>query len=221
MSVEGIYWVSIVSVDCRTFHITSIKLLLIEYWWKMLASDFMRKIAETFAVRILLIGIGLVTSVIVTRILGPEGRGLYAVVIAIGAMGIQFGNLGLHASNTYYVSKDRSLLPALVGNTLVVSFAFGGGGAFVAWIVFSLWPNIAPVGGFLLIIALVWIPFGLAYMLIQNLLLGLQEVRAYNVIELTTKILSVCFIVVVIAFNLISVATIFSTAFVSLLISFS
>ena len=187
----------------------------------MLASDFMRKIAETFAVRILLIGIGLVTSVIVTRILGPEGRGLYAVVIAIGAMGIQFGNLGLHASNTYYVSKDRSLLPALVGNTLVVSFAFGGGGAFVAWIVFSLWPNIAPVGGFLLIIALVWIPFGLAYMLIQNLLLGLQEVRAYNVIELTTKILSVCFIVVVIAFNLISVATIFSTAFVSLLISFS
>ena len=202
---------------CR---IAFIKSRLMAYWRRMIASDFVRKVAETFATRVLLIGIGLITSVIVARILGPEGRGLYAVAAAIGAIGVQFGNLGLHASNTYYVAKDRSLLPALVGNTFVVSFAFGGGGAFAAWIVFSLWPDLAPVNGFLLIIALTWIPFGLAYMLMQNLLLGLQEVRAYNVVELTTKILSVCLITVVIAFNLTSVETVFSAGLVSLFISF-
>ena len=186
----------------------------------MLVSDFVRKVAETFVTRVLLIGIGLITSVIVARILGPEGRGLYAVAAAICAIGVQFGNLGLHASNTYYVAKDRSLLPALVGNTLVVSFVFGGGGAFAAWILFSFWPDLAPVNGFLLIITLFWIPFGLAYMLMQNLLLGLQEVRAYNVVELTTKILSMCLIALIIAFNLTSVETVFSAGLVSLFISF-
>ncbi len=186
----------------------------------MLVSDFVRKVAETFVARVLLIGIGLITSVIVARILGPEGRGLYAVAAAVSAIGVQFGNLGLHASNIYYVAKDRSLLPGLVGNTLVVSFVFGGVGAFAAWILFSFWPDLAPVNGFLLIIALIWVPFGLAYMLMQNLLLGLQEVRAYNVVELTTKILSVCLITIVIAFNLTTVETVFSAGFVSLFISF-
>ena len=99
---------------------------------KAVNSDLSQKVVETFVTRILLIGIGLVTSVIVARILGPEGRGLYAVALAVGAIGMQFGNLGLHASNTYYVSRDRSLLPLLVSNTLLVSFAFGGTGALLA-----------------------------------------------------------------------------------------
>lgn len=210
-----------IKVDaCMACRLTSIKSRLMAYWRRIHASDFVRKVAETFATRVLLIGIGLITSVIVARILGPEGRGFYAVAAAVGAIGVQFGNLGLHASNTYYVAKDRSLLPGLVGNTLVVSFIFGGGGAFAAWIVFSLWPALAPVNGFLLVIALTWVPFGLAYMLIQNLLLGLQEVRAYNVVELTTKILSVCLIALVIALNLTNVETVFFAGLVSLLISF-
>ncbi len=77
-----------------------------------------RSIVETYATRILLIAIGFATTVIISRTLGPSGRGLFAVAAAIGAIGIQFGNLGLHASNTYYVAKDRELLPVLVGNTL-------------------------------------------------------------------------------------------------------
>lgn len=218
--VEGVCSVNIEADTYTARRTASIKLWFMAYLRRMLASDFVRKVAETFATRVFLIGIGLITSVIVARVLGPEGRGLYAVAAAIGAIGAQFGNLGLHASNTYYVAKDRSLLPALVGNTIVVSFAFGGGGAFAAWIVFSVWPDLAPVNGFLLFIALVWVPFGLAYMLLQNLLLGLQEVRTYNVIQLTTKILCVCLIALIIAFNLTGVETVFSAGLVSVLISF-
>jgi O-antigen/teichoic acid export membrane protein len=58
----------------------------------------------------------------------------------------------------------------------------------------SLWPQLAPVHGLLLILSLVWIPFGLAYMLLQSLLLGIQRVHAYNKIELTTKFLGVVLI---------------------------
>lgn len=158
---------------------------------RLFASDFARNVFETFGARLFLLALGLVTGVLITRALGPEGRGLYATAAAIGAIGVQFGNLGLHASNTYYVAQNRGLLPQLLGNTLVVSIAFGGTALALAWLVFQAWPALAPLHGWLLLLALVWIPLGLAYLLLQNLLLGVQAVRAYNTIELSTRIMAV------------------------------
>lgn len=184
-----------------------------------IASDFVRKVAETFATRILLIGIALITGVIVARILGPEGRGLYAIAVTLATTGVQFGNLGLHASNTYFVAKDRTLLPALVGNTLFVSFVIGGLIACLALLLFFLWPNLAPVHGPLLAFALMWIPLGLAYMLMQNILLGIHEVRAYNKIELVMQIVGVTLIGVVIISHFVTVEIVFFMGLVTVAVS--
>lgn len=185
-----------------------------------ISSDFIRKVAETFATRILLIGIGLLTSVIVARILGPEGLGLYAMAVVISVIGVQFANLGLHASNTYYVARDRKLLPPLVGNTLVASFVFGGIGATLTLLIFSMWPKLSPIDGLLLILALLWIPFGLAYMLLQNLILGIQEVHTYNKIELMNKVFAVSFICLLIMLGAVTVETIYSVSLITLIASF-
>ena len=190
-------------------------------WFKRLvASDFIRKVGETFATRIFLIGIGLVTTVIVTRTLGPEGRGFYAVAMAVGAIGVQFGNLGLHASNTYHVARNPELLPKLVGNSLMVSFLLGGCGSLVTWVVFYIWPQLAPVKGWLLILSLAWVPFGLAYMLLQNLLLGIHEIRAYNKVEVLNKLVTVVLIVVVLAMRYVTVELVFSAGFLAVIYSF-
>ena len=175
---------------------------------------------ETYGTRILLIVMGLATTVLVTRALGPTSRGLFAVAVAIGAIGVQFGNLGLHASNTYYVAKERALLPALIGNTLVISFGVGGIGAVVCWITFAFWPAIAPLQGLLLVLALVWIPFGLAYMLLQNLLLGIQEIRAYNTIELTTKVIGLVLLSLAIVSGKVTAEFLFGATLVALVLSF-
>ena len=185
----------------------------------VIRSDFVRKVAETFATRILLIGIGLATSVIVARILGPEGQGLYALAVVIGVIGVQFANLGLHASNTYYVARDRKLLPPLLGNTLVASFVFGGIGAVITLVIFSMWPKLSPIDGPLLTLALLWIPLGLAYMLLQNLLLGIQEVRSYNKIELANKVFAVSSICLLILVDAVTVETIYSVGLIVLIVS--
>src|SRR6267154_5379803 len=111
-------------------------------------------IVETYATRMLLIAIGLATTMFVSRTLGPSGRGLFAVATAIAAIGVQFGNFGLHASNTYYVAKDRELLPVLIGNTLIVGLGIGGMAALLAWILAAMWPKLAPLHGPLLALAL-------------------------------------------------------------------
>ena len=178
-------------------------------------SDFGRMVAETLSTRVFLIGITLITSVVMARILGPEGRGLYAVAASIGALGVQFGNLGLHASNTYHGAKDKTLIPALLGNTFVVSFGFGGLIAVISWMIFSQWPHLAPTQHILLGLSLAYIPFGLGYMLLQNLLLGIQQIRAYNIVELINRILIIVLIGLTVSLRIVNVEAVFCTTLIA------
>src|SRR5579862_7981869 len=73
-------------------------------------SDLVHKISETYATQVLNIGLMLITTVLITRSLGPHGRGIYAVAMAIGTLGVHLSNGGLHFSNTYYLARDQKLL---------------------------------------------------------------------------------------------------------------
>ena len=190
------------------------------FYSRIISSDFIRKVGETLITRILLIGIGLATSVIIARALGPGGRGLYAVAATIGAIGVQFGNLGLHASNTYSLAGKPELLPKLVINSLLVSLLFGGLGCVLFWGVLLLWPNLVQIQGVLLILSVAWIPFGLAYLLFQNLLIGMQDIRSYNLIELGQKVLSLLMLGGVVLLHAVTVESIYLTGLISLVIGF-
>lgn len=197
-----------------------IRLRIVRVWESFAQSDFIRKVLETFLTRIALIGIGLITTAIVARVLGPEGRGLWAVATTVGALGVQFGNFGFHSSNVYYAARDRSALRALTGNSLWVSFGVGVFGSIVMWIVFLFVPKIAPIHGLLLILSLLWIPFGLASLLLENLLLGIQEIRSFNIIELGTRIITVALLGLVIVMKAVTVEAVFATGLVAVFISF-
>ncbi|HYG74488.1 MAG TPA: flippase [Planctomycetota bacterium] len=171
-------------------------------------SDFVRQVAETLGTRVLLIGVGVVTSVLAARVLGPEARGTFAVAMTIAGIGMQFGNFGLHASNTYFVSEDGSRLAGLTGNSLLVSFGFGIPATILYWLLGQIFPSILPVQGTVLLLALLIVPFGLASMLLQNLLLGIQEIRAYNGIEIATKILGVVLLAALLITKLVTIETV-------------
>jgi O-antigen/teichoic acid export membrane protein len=184
-------------------------------------SDLTQKAIETLSTRIFLIIFSLVTSVIVARALGPEGRGLYAIALTVSMLGIQFSNLGLHSSNTFYIARDPNLLSPLLGNSILVSLSFGGLISILAGALFYWVPDIAPMSNTILYLALIWIPVGLGYLLTQNLLLGIQEFRTFNKIEIFNKVISVLFIVILIFLNWVSAGTIFSAALVALALSFA
>ena len=69
----------------------------------------------------------------------------------------------------------------------------------------------SPLGGYPLWLALTWIPFGLSYLFLENLLLSVEEVSAYNKIELGSKLVSVSLIALVLGFGLATPETVFAT----------
>jgi antigen flippase len=154
-------------------------------------------IARTFTTRLIVMALGMVVSVVAARALGPAGRGQFAAAAAFAALVAQFGNLGLHGANIYLVGADRSRLPALLGNTLLVGLVWGtllGGTAYVL----SLTPRIAIVESQLRPLTAVAVPLMLSYMLLQNLAMGVERFDLFNLGELANVGTSLVLMLVII-----------------------
>jgi O-antigen/teichoic acid export membrane protein len=192
---------------------------LLKFWRFVAGTELRRNVLETYSTRLLVAALSFTTTVVISRTLGPDGRGLYAVAITISAIGVQFGNLGLNSSNNYYVAKDRGLLPALMGNTLAVVSA----AAVVAALIgmgFVFWPSRAPLHGVLFVLVLASAPVGLAYLLSQGLLLGVNEVRTYNAIEYFGKLAALLLISAAAVAHVATVELLFGIYLFSLILSF-
>lgn len=150
---------------------------------RLVRSDFAQKVAETFGTRVFLIAINAVNTILIARLLGPEGRGQYAVAIAIAAIGAQLLSLGLQSANTYFVARERPLLERLASNSLALGAAVAVLGL-ASFGIFSLLPSASPVPLGLTALAIASVPPTLLVLNLRHLLLGIGEVRPYNMIDL-------------------------------------
>lgn len=156
--------------------------------------QLLANIGATFGTKILAALVSLATSVVITRALGPEGRGVFASTVALAAIGVQLGNLGLTTSNTYFLARQPELLRQLIGNSLAAAVAFGLL-AMVAIAAVAVWTGqVQQLGPQLLLAAMLTVPVGLAYTLLQNLLLAIARVAAFNWIEIGLRVCSLLFV---------------------------
>lgn len=144
--------------------------------------------ASVAGIRIALIGVAFVSSIVVTRALAVKERGRFGLLIAVGSLGIQFGNLGLPVANTYLVARRPEQLTALVANTtrsfLWITALLGLLSA-AAIRMIPAWSSLSGMCG-----VMVWCVAvaGLAQMLVQNLLFGMFRFSAGNVVELVARL---------------------------------
>jgi len=140
----------------------------------------------TFVTRILQLGCGIGTSVIIARILGPEGRGIYSLAILLPVFLISFGNAGIAQASVFYVGKKIYLPKEVLGNNIILSFLLGIFSFFIGLIIilfFSdyLFPEIAKTYLFL---ALFLIPLKFFFSFVNYILLGMQRIKEYNFINI-------------------------------------
>jgi enterobacterial common antigen flippase len=146
----------------------------------------------TVVVRISRIALGLITSILTARFLGPGGRGDYTLAITLAALVVQFGSLGLHASNTYLVAKDRGLFGGLLSNSVATAALSIPVSAITVWVVSSL---DRPAGNWLWWAAAL-APPSLFILLGTNLLVGMGRIALFNAFELGSSVLVAPLIIV-------------------------
>jgi len=145
--------------------------------------DFSKNVAISSIGRIITIGMAALTSIIIARILGPSGKGILAALAAMVGIALQFGNLGLHGANTYFAAKDKDKSTSLIANSFWFSLVIGLIIFFISYLFLS--QHLGALGQVdfrLAKIALIAVPFLLLNYLWQNILVGLNKIKAYNIV---------------------------------------
>jgi O-antigen/teichoic acid export membrane protein len=151
---------------------------------------FLRDISVTFGSRVVGLCLAILASVLAARFLGPSGKGALAVIGLISSLAVQFGDLGLHASATYFTARDPDAVPRIAALSLWIGLLMGGLLSLMVLVVARLFPHsLNEIPDRLLLIALGLIPIGLLSLFFQNILLGLQRILAFNLVDLAGKVL--------------------------------
>lgn len=150
--------------------------------------SFVGDVSLTLTSRGVGIFISLLASIVVARYVGPGGKGVLAILGVVSGIVVQLGNFGLHASTTYFVARDQTSLPQVASNCFWFGIAIGTALSMATWFFYQISPgSLGEVPPSLLIVTLLSIPFLFNAMFFQNILLGLQRIRAYNLVDLVGK----------------------------------
>jgi O-antigen/teichoic acid export membrane protein len=126
--------------------------------------------ARTLSLKVALVAVATVATIVVSRILGPEGRGIYYTPLVAAATAVAFAKLGLEQANVYLygsrdVSADRlAAQSALVA--LVAGFAGMLGMLAVAGLLPAVFGDVPPI---LILLGALTIPLSLHTQFISGL----------------------------------------------------
>ena len=144
--------------------------------------QFARDSLGIFAAQVAVMMIGVGTSVITARTLGPSGRGLFALLINFPPLVSNFAKLGIPQAAVYCIRRQGARTSTVASNSLWLALVLGGGLAIVCWL----------ARGWLLSTALRGVPpvtipivLGLLpFVMVQTFFLGVlqaeQRFREYN-----------------------------------------
>jgi O-antigen/teichoic acid export membrane protein len=151
---------------------------------------FSTHVAWTLSARVLMLAGGLLSSIIVARVLGAEGLGALAVINVTVAIALQFGCAGLPSANTYFIARDRRQLAPVWANALLFGLGAGSMLAVLAACLTYLRPALfGSVPLQLIVIAAISIPFQLVTLMGLNVLLSIDRIGQFNLLEALSQTL--------------------------------
>ncbi len=157
--------------------------------------------AITFSSQILIFALGLITSIILARTLGPTGRGIYALIILIPAVMLRLGSLGIEAANVYFTGSKRYQIKDIVSNSLLSSILLGLVLIFLFWgmahlNIFHRFLNSNQINSFYLWLVVLTVPLSLLSGFLNNIFLGKEEIAKYNKINIFRSVLQLITIII-------------------------
>jgi len=113
---------------------------------------FLAAAMQTFGAQVGVALLSLVNVMIVSRALGPSGRGNVAFLTAIAMLTSNLATMGIHEANVNLVGSEPRLKRALAGNSLVLSTLFGAIGIVAVAVLMVVAPGVKGDAGTSLIV---------------------------------------------------------------------
>jgi len=138
------------------------------------------------ATRMVAVAARFLVGLIVARLLGPEGRGQYALLVLVPTILVQLLSLGLGQANTFFLGRRRAPAGPIAANSLLLG-GIGGTVAVAAFLVaWKAWqPSLLPgISLSLLALSCLAVPFALVHFFASFALLGLGQIKRFGALLL-------------------------------------
>lgn len=162
-------------------------------------ATFIKDVFSVGVSKLLIIGFGLLTSIIVARTLGPEKNGIIAALLVYPSLFMTVGSLGIRQSTTYFLGK-KIYSEEEIKTTITQIWMLS---SIISIIVcFFLMTQLSKSGYnlILVLLALIPIPFSLFNTYNSGIFLGKNEIGIFNKINwiptLVVLILTIFFLIV-------------------------
>ncbi|MDH4220172.1 MAG: oligosaccharide flippase family protein [Candidatus Aminicenantes bacterium] len=164
-------------------------------------SHFTRQVGTTLITQMAGLCLTVITTAVIARWLGPEGKGIIELALLLPGMLSLFLSGGIGVANVYFAGTRRLGVPFLTENS--VTFAIISailGGLVVGVLIASGWlPVLVPgINIWLILLAMVGVPFRLLSGYLSGILLGLQRIITVNLINLVQSVLTLVFTILLV-----------------------
>lgn len=148
--------------------------------------SFIRNVSMTFATKVALFLVGLVTSIVMARILGPEGKGLFSLAVLVAAIVFNSTNMGIGTGSGYFLGRRKIPLETVAGNWLSLSLLIGLAVLAVSLILApAIVPRLLPsVPVWAVVISLFSIPFSILTYNFLSLFKASNDFRRFNQLDM-------------------------------------
>jgi O-antigen/teichoic acid export membrane protein len=141
---------------------------------------------------------GATTTIIITRTLGPAGRGSLASVYALITLVVQLGTLGIASANPYFAAREPHLRARIVGNSLWLAGVLGATMIIVGVLVKILAPGaLSAVSWPVLAVGMLAVPILLSSLFLQSILLAEGRTVLYNGVDAGVALLTVALVSII------------------------
>lgn len=148
---------------------------------RLISNSFFTNFLASSLTRFFNLGISFISSIIVSRYLGPEGRGYLAFMLSIGLTVSQFFAFGVPAMNTYILSKNEKNKMAVAANSILILALLS---VIISFFIFVIFPFYYEVRLIDQLSILFFSIFNLMGLFFSNALLGLMRVGSFNKLEI-------------------------------------
>jgi O-antigen/teichoic acid export membrane protein len=152
--------------------------------------NFLKGFSITASANVILVIVAFLNNVIITRQIGPEGRGQYTVIINLVMLLTLFLGEGVRRSNTIIVGKDNLRIKNVITTTFIY-VCFTAVLLFLSLFLKEYWLYFFPnIPDSLIFLSLLIIVFAILWQAFQAIFLGIKEYYKFNFIQLLATLLT-------------------------------
>ncbi len=181
--------------------------------------SFVKNTFQVLGSNLLIIICEVLIGIIIARVLGPEGKGLFISLMVVPVIIITFAVMGMHRTTIFFIGKKDYPLPEIVAAVIQILFITSGLGVLAAMVYFFFLPN-EHYTTTIILITLTVIPLRLFIIYVSGIYFGLEKYRFANFLNWSISLFNVISIFILVAiFNMGIFGAVLSFLFSGVLIS--